>query len=228
MSLDESIYGGEDYFAWPKESFRFLAEQIRKLDGNRLLDIGCAQGEFLHYLRESIPGRWCRLVGIDISERMIAAAEARLPGPTFGFRAAAYSGLELGEVFDLATACGLLGYVDDLTELFATFRRHVRPGGHILLFGFLNPTDIDAYTRFRYRGHTETANLHAIASVRECAGRFGFGEVALEEFRLSFPLAAHPDNPRRAWTMETEQGRLFFNGLGQYFRLYSYVARLAA
>jgi cyclopropane fatty-acyl-phospholipid synthase-like methyltransferase len=221
MSLDEAIYAGEDYFIRPKESFVFLGERIAALPGTRLLDIGCARGEFLHYLAGAQPGRWTTLAGTDISEPMITEARRRLPSPPFEFAVADCHGLDLGRRFNLVTACGLLGYIDELAPFFATLARHAEPGGHVLLFGFLNPEEIDVRSEFSFRGHREKANLHSIASVRQEAAAHGFAERALDEFHLPFPLARQADNPRRAWTMETEAGRLFVNGLGQYFRLYA-------
>lgn len=221
MSLDEAIYRSEDYFARPKESFRFLGEHIDALPGCRLLDLGCARGEFLHYLHQRSPQRWSRLVGADLSPKLIADARHCLPDAPFAFSVGDLATLDLGEPFDIVTAAGVLGYLDDPAVLANTAAAHAAPGATLLVFGFLNMEEADVFSEFRYRDYREKANLHAHRTLCEACADHGFAHTGTTEFVLPFPLARQPENIRRAWTIDTEYGRWFANGLGQYFRLYA-------
>jgi len=225
MSLDEAIYRGEDYFSRPKESFSFLGERIDALPGNSLLDLGCARGEFLHFLSRRTPGRWALLSGIDLSAELVGDARRRLTEAPFSFAIGDIESPPTGPRHDIVTAAGVLGYLDDPATLAAVAADRVTSGGHLIVFGFLNMVDADVFSEFRYQGHREKANLHAHRNLCLACTARGFAHVRTDEFVLPFKAAPNPQNARRAWTIDTEYGRFFANGLGQYFRLYAAIFR---
>jgi len=80
--------------------------------GQRILEIGCAQGDLLAALKPSYG------VGVDFSSGMIAAARQKYPGLTFR-EADAYE-LQLDETFDVIILSDL---INDLWDVETVFRR---------------------------------------------------------------------------------------------------------
>lgn len=92
-----------------------------------LADIGCGDARFLAHLRET--GHTGRLVGVDASPTMVAAAAA-ITGVTALHGEARDLPLRDGEV-DVCTARHMLYHVADPLVALSEFRRITRPGGTV-------------------------------------------------------------------------------------------------
>lgn len=75
-----------------------------------VLEIGCGAGELLNGIRAK------RKVGIDFSPAMIAAAKEKYPAVEFHVMEA--ENIQLQEKFDLIIVSNLIGYLDDVQEVF--------------------------------------------------------------------------------------------------------------
>lgn len=97
--------------------------------GLDVLDAGCGTG----YLTRQLTHRGARVVGVDLSDKMIEIARAR--GPNIDFRVDSVS--ELGtvdeETFDLVIANYVLMDVPYLVETMEAFHRVLRPGGRAVV-----------------------------------------------------------------------------------------------
>jgi len=104
-----------------------IAAEIRKSPKTRaaMLDLGCGTGLCGVHLREHVT----RMVGVDLSAKMIAKAEARN----------IYDALSVGEVlaylktsqeqFDLIVAADVLVYIANIPELFRAVAERMTPAG---------------------------------------------------------------------------------------------------
>lgn len=77
---------------------------------NSVLEIGCGTGELLNEIKAS------RKAGIDYSPSMIAIAKKSYPGIEFKVMAA--EELKLDEKFDLIILSNLIGFTDDIQQVF--------------------------------------------------------------------------------------------------------------
>lgn len=102
-----------------------LWELAGEVNGKRVLDAGCGTGYFTKKLHD----RGARVVGVDLSDEMIALARASYPD--FDFRVDSISRLDsvADATFDLVIANYVLMDTPDLTEAVATFHRVLAPGG---------------------------------------------------------------------------------------------------
>ncbi len=125
--LPRSVSGLEGAPEWL--SLRALLPDMR---GFRVLDLGCGYGWFCRWAAEQGAAR---VVGIDVSEKMLARARAATgPSPAITYLRADLDSLELPKgPFDLAYSSLTLHYVEALAELFSTVHRALVAGGHLII-----------------------------------------------------------------------------------------------
>src|SRR5208283_1542649 len=158
-----------------------LAQEIkgRMLDlcpvrnGHHVLDVGCGLGHELLRLARLV-GPQGIVVGIDANPSMIAEAQRRAAGETFGIC------LEVGDAqylafpdnsFDLCRTERVLRYLESPEAALAEMTRVVRPGGCVLAFDFdSDQTVVDAPDSTLAR---QIAELLDSAVPRPWIGRLG-------------------------------------------------------
>lgn len=123
--LGRSVDGLAAAPEWPS-----LRAQLPDMRGLRAVDLGCGYGWFCRWAR----GAGARSVlGLDVSEKMLARARADTDAAAIEYRRADLAGLDLpSEAFDLAYSSLALHYVEDVAPLFATIHRALAPGGRFV------------------------------------------------------------------------------------------------
>ena len=104
-----------------------LAARIPLRDARSILDIGCGPGNSTAAVAARYPG--ARVLGVDSSENMVAAARAA--HPEFEFRVCeAPQGLDaLGGGFDIVFSNACLQWIPEHRTLLPALMRQLRPGG---------------------------------------------------------------------------------------------------
>jgi len=109
-----------------------LADHVKPMAGEKILDIGCGPADVLNHLPD------CDYTGIDISPAYIASAQKRFEGRgRFHCKGIGLATVEHEQgSFDLALATGVLHHLDDETagELFKLARVALRPGGRLITY----------------------------------------------------------------------------------------------
>lgn len=123
--LDRSTQGLSGAAEWP--TMRTL---LPDLTGRRIVDLGCGFGWFCRYAREQGAAH---VLGIDVSERMLARAAELTTDREIEYRRSDLEHLSLPErSFELAFSSLALHYVADVRRLLATVARALTPGGHLV------------------------------------------------------------------------------------------------
>jgi len=109
-----------------------VIEAAAPATGERVLDVGCGAGASSLALAARV-GAGGQVLGVDISEPLIARARALAPqGTPARFRVADASSAELPEgAFDILFSRFGVMFFDDPTRAFAHMRRALRPGGRV-------------------------------------------------------------------------------------------------
>jgi SAM-dependent methyltransferase len=129
--LGRSVQGLEGAAEWP--AMRALLPALR---GLRVLDLGCGYGWFCRWAAAQGAAR---VLGLDVSEKMLARAQADGADPAIAYARADLERLDLGgEVFDLAYSSLALHYVADLDGLVRRVHAALVPGGR-LVFSIEHP-----------------------------------------------------------------------------------------
>lgn len=119
--LRRSVEGLEGAPEWP--SLRAL---LPPMPGLRVLDLGCGFGWFCRWARQQGAAE---VLGIDLSEKMLARARAETGDPAITYRRADLESAVLPDAaFDLAYSALALHYVEDLAGLLGRVHGALVPG----------------------------------------------------------------------------------------------------
>jgi len=120
--LPRSVEGLDAAPEWPA-----LRALLPDLTGLRIVDLGCGFGWFCRWAREQGAAS---VLGIDVSEKMLARAAATARDPAITYARADMEGLELPPAaFGVAYSSLALHYVERLDRLISVVRSSLVPGG---------------------------------------------------------------------------------------------------
>lgn len=135
-------YDGTAVSGWPNELLNVYYDQkeleilhrcVPRLDGLRVLDIGCGTGRMARYLA----GHNAGVLGIDFSEKAIETARQQSPSGNPAYRVQTVFDLQEEEPFDVALSLGCLAVActdrERLAAALAKVYRALRPGGSLLV-----------------------------------------------------------------------------------------------
>lgn len=111
---------------WP-----VLQKMLPPLAGKRVLDLGCGFGWHCRYAREQGA---TTVLGVDISEKMLARAREMTDNPAINYRRAALEDLDLTpQSFDVVISSLALHYVERVDVVFRHIFDWLTPGGVAVL-----------------------------------------------------------------------------------------------
>ena len=123
--LPRSIDGLDGAPEWP--SLRAMLPDIR---GCKVLDLGCGFGWFCRWASQNGAAE---VVGIDVSEKMLARAAATTNDPAITYRKGDLEHLELPpQYFDLAYSSLAFHYVTNFDVLTANIHNTLKPGASLV------------------------------------------------------------------------------------------------
>ena len=125
VRMDRSVRGLDGAPEWP--ALRALLLELR---GKRLLDLGCGFGWFARW---AMSQGAANVLGVDLSENMLARARAETADPDVRYLRADLESLELPhEIFDVAFSSLALHYIEDFGRLVGAVFQSLAPGGQFV------------------------------------------------------------------------------------------------
>jgi len=145
--MSQNIYDNPTFFA----GYATLPRSVEGLDGApewsalrsmlpdlndlRVVDLGCGYGWFCRYAQQQGARE---ILGIDVSEKMLAQAAAMTSAPGIRYQRADLETLQLDEAYDLAYSSLALHYLSNIEPLLTTLFYALKPGG-MLVFSCEHP-----------------------------------------------------------------------------------------
>ena len=193
----------------PKEYFKFVdrhVRQFRSLDGLRVVDIGCATGDFLHFLAELYPQ--AKLYGYDVLDTLLSRARTEVTRATFSRVNISEPDLQSkDQSFDVAFMLGVHSIFDDLHWLNNALSL-LRPGGHFYCFGLFNTMDVDVFVKARKSGAKALEpgwNVMSCTTVHAHLASIGqHGDFS--PWQITVPVLPTDGDPYRSWTVPQVDG----------------------
>jgi 2-polyprenyl-3-methyl-5-hydroxy-6-metoxy-1,4-benzoquinol methylase len=144
----QNIYDDPGFFAGYSTLERFGVGWVRAMEradllallpdvsGRRVLDLGCGAGQLAHHLATAGAAD---VVGVDVSERMLALARAEWTHPRVTYCRGAVEQVAFPAArFDLVVSSLVLHYVDDYAEAVSRIAGWLAPGG-VLVYSTEHP-----------------------------------------------------------------------------------------
>jgi ubiquinone/menaquinone biosynthesis C-methylase UbiE len=165
---------------------RLLLPELRPLEGQRLLDVGCGTGRWIEMARE----RGALVAGVDLTPRILEAAgrKPRSSGRVVLGDAAQLPFVSAG--FDVVVCSFVLGYLDHRDASIREMARVVRPGGRIIMSD-LHPEALQRGWTSSFR-HTQSVyeierHRYSLEQIRAAACSQGLQEKKLIEAHFGEP-----------------------------------------
>ncbi|VVD86988.1 SAM-dependent methyltransferase [Pandoraea iniqua] len=123
--LPRQVLGLDGAPEWP--AIRAMLPDLR---GKRVVDLGCGFGWASRWMREQGAAS---VLGLDLSQNMIARARADTADPAIEYRIADLDTLDLpAAAFDVAYSALTFHYVRDFDRLVRQLHQSLAPGGHLV------------------------------------------------------------------------------------------------
>lgn len=214
-----NFYQKEDKHDKPKEYFKFILKHLLrdpKLKPNAtILDVGCAGGDFLHYLHTQ--NKDWKLSGLDIIPDSVAIAKQRCSKAKYFVGNVGSPKSLPNKKFDVVCMLGVNQVFDDYTKYLNGLFQLTKKGGVIYIFGIYNRYPVDAIIRVRRAGKKEEWETGwNFFSQKTLADFFAKKkkEFKFFDWEIGIDLPVNPDDPLRSWTIKNEAGqRVITNGL---------------
>ncbi len=204
-----------------KDSFTKVYEILEKEKILSVLDIGCASGDFIHFLPEKI-----RATGVDISSSLIETAKSRVRRPRTRFIQADIlkntARKKIGDDHEAVTLLGTLHTFLDFRPLLKQVLA-LKPR-LVLVHSPFNEVDVDARHYHRVSDGNDFQCGYAVFSMKtvgEYLQKIGVQQFEFIPFEMRTDLVKHKTNPLRNYHVRIENGeRYLTNGIGLLFKEY--------
>jgi len=219
----DSFYANE-HNVKPKETFltifNLIKETVKNKSGNiKLIDIGCATGDFPAFLVENLDSRF-DISGMEYLQSLIDSANSRFPNLNVFQGSIEEKKCIESNSCDYITVLGVISIFDQLDEIVSNLISWVKPGGRIFIHGMFNPEPFDVLVKYRNSSMIFTNekyengwNIISQDSFLQLVHKYGGKDVLFHPFNISIDLPKK-DDPIRSWTEKLENGeRQIVNGI---------------
>jgi SAM-dependent methyltransferase len=209
----DNFYLNEDRSQTPKEYFKFLVRLTTERLGGKepsrmdILDIGCASGDFLYYLRQRFPK--ATLQGMDVSPSLLSAAQSKVPEAAF--RAADINANDFvpPALYDVVYMAGVHSIFDSCERWVKNITSMLTQNGAAYVFGLFNPFPYDVLVYVRKAGDTGPYepgwNCPSKETVSAEFKKHGW-TVDFIGWNVPLDIAMNPQDPLRSWTTPLADG----------------------
>ncbi len=141
----------------PKDDFKNCLNILKKkikLDKKKIIDIGCANGEFLNFMISKYPNNY--YCGVDINKSFLKIARQNNNLKKVKFINKSFVNVRIKPSFDIAVCMGVSHSITNIEKLIIKLFSFVKKNGLIIIDGFFNDYDID--TKIYFKDYSDKKN----------------------------------------------------------------------
>ena len=146
----DSLYLRENRYKRPKEIFKLLLKQIRKIHIKKnisyIADAGCAAGEFLYLLKNNLTG--VNFDGFDVHNLLLNKAKKNVKKVNFFKKSILKDLNKFKNKYDILTCLGVIQIFDNFEKPLKNLIKITKPGGKIFLQTLINDFPIDVNIKY--------------------------------------------------------------------------------
>lgn len=196
-----------------KHYFKFVLEKGLSTFYNdstplSILEVGCARGDFLHFVCGALPN--IKATGVDIRQDLLTIAATDFPQVRF-IQGDLFSLPDDIGLFDCSFMLTLHSLFDEIEPVLSAILKTVRKGGRVFLFGLFNPVELDVIIRIKKPGAgnvPETGwNIHSELTVAAFLKKHGF-DFTFTRYKVEDIKLSDDDGHFSSWTQELSDGSL--------------------
>lgn len=214
----DSLYLSDNRKDSPKEYFKFIGHHILpfmdQFANPKVIDVGCATGEFLWYLSNVYPH--AHITGLDIRKDLLERARIEVTKADFILSDITNKDSLPTMKYDALFMLGVNMIFDDHRQWLDNVVTLLSPGGRAFIMGLFNPEDIDVLIKAR-KANEEGAweagwNLISRKTISAYLNRLAIDHSFIE-WNINIDLPRHEQDALRSWTFKDENGkRIVVNG----------------
>tara|TARA_B100000315_G_C14582679_1_gene591342 strand:- start:2933 stop:3634 length:702 start_codon:yes stop_codon:yes gene_type:complete len=197
-----------------KDYSKIIKEHFKDTTQLSLLDIGCATGALVHFLKNDLKtsGNVC---GLDIEKDYIVNARKRFSSSNINFHVGNAIDFDLNCKFDVVTASSIITCFDEPDIFLRNVIKHLNNRGVAIISSIFNEYDIEVRIKHKLPGHNEwrsTFNQFSLKKVKMLINDMGY-ICKITEQAMPFDIPRDHQNPARAWSVMLDDVRYNMNGL---------------
>ena len=222
----DSLYLEENRYENTKEMFKFVfknafsIKSISKIQNEDILDIGCAAGEFIYFLRKKLK-QSNNIVGADVRSDLLKKARQNILDATFVKKSATNKNSFKKKNFDKIFMIGVHPIFDTFEECFSNLIDWTKKGGEIYICDMFNPYPVDVILRYKLSKNYNSKiyetgwNIFSKASVTQfLKKKKRVKNISFTQFYMPFDLEINKKDTVRSWTFkDSKKKRIMTNGL---------------
>lgn len=213
----DKLYLSEDRKNQPKEYFKFIVsiakEHLDKYTDLNVLDIGCATGDFLYYLKSLYP--FANLTGMDVMPELLQRAKLEVRGCDFILGNICDAAHLPTNKYDAVFMNGVHSIFDDIDSWLNNSMSLVNKAnnGKLFIFGIFNPYNIDVLVKVRNSDHYPDGswqpgwNCFSIETIKQYLEKSGVKSYCFHQFEISIDIPKNAADPLRSWTFVYNNGK---------------------
>lgn len=191
-------------------------QKLKLKKPKQILDVGCANGEFLHLLHTRYPE--AKLFGVDIFPDIIKKAKKNIPQATYKLCGLPNLTKNKLDKFDLVFCIGVIGIFDDFKKTINDLLAVTKKNGALIIMSNFNDYDVDARIDFRKKINGKWTNWQKgwnYFSKSTTKELYGSKVKFLKFIKFNAPsaISPHPNDPIRSWTKRVNNKLELTNGL---------------